>query len=211
MTAISDTPAARELYPSLESGDRLSRAEFWRRFCARPDIKKAELVEGVVYVASPVSLRHGKPHYRLSGWLATYESKHAGVTGADNSTVLLDPDNVPQPDLMLWYDRPGRVNDDDYFVGAPDLVIEVSASSASIDLHDKLRVYRRNGVQEYLVWSVRESEVRWFELRDGEYEPLPRSDKGIIESKVFPGLRLSVPALIAGDLKARLAPLSPPS
>jgi len=38
---------------SLESGDHLTHEEFHRRYLERPDIKKAELVEGVVYVSSP--------------------------------------------------------------------------------------------------------------------------------------------------------------
>lgn len=34
----------------LENGDRLSRFEFEHRYQAMPELKKAELVEGVVYI-----------------------------------------------------------------------------------------------------------------------------------------------------------------
>ena len=96
---------------------------------------------------------------------------------------------------------------DDYLEGAPELVVEVAASSASIDLHDKLRAYRRNGVQEYVVWRTEEQRIDWFELADGEYRPLPADDAGVVHSRVFPGLRLAVPALLNGDLAAALREL----
>jgi hypothetical protein len=51
--------------PPLESGDRLTRAEFERRYKATPETFKAELIEKVVYVASPVRVFHGNPHFNL--------------------------------------------------------------------------------------------------------------------------------------------------
>lgn len=55
--------------PPLESGDRLTRAEFERRYEAAPEHFKAELIEGVVYVASPVRIFHGNPQFNLIlGW-----------------------------------------------------------------------------------------------------------------------------------------------
>jgi Uma2 family endonuclease len=192
--------------PPLESGDRLSAREFWRLYEQRPDIKKAELIEGVVYVSSPVRTeQHGEPHYLMATWLGTYSFGRASVRGTDNSTVNLDADNVLQPDLCLWYDRPGRLDERGYFIGAPDLVVEIAASSASIDLHDKLRVYRRNGVQEYLVWDVHSGAVHWWQLVEGDYEPIVPDADGVIESRAFPGLRLPVAALLAGDARAVLA------
>jgi hypothetical protein len=46
----------------LENGDRLSRYEFERRYQAMPNLRKAELVEGVVYItALPLRIKsHGK-------------------------------------------------------------------------------------------------------------------------------------------------------
>jgi Uma2 family endonuclease len=134
--------------PPLESGDRLTRAEFMRRYEAMPDVK-AELIEGVVYVSSPVRhKKRGRPHSRLVGWLINYEAGTAGVEATDTSTILLDLDNTPQPDALLFV-KPefgGRVkiNVDDYIQGAPDLVVEIAAGSASYDLHDKLNAYRRS-------------------------------------------------------------------
>ncbi|MDR5639075.1 Uma2 family endonuclease, partial [Thermosynechococcus sp. PP42] len=143
--------------PPLESGDRLTRDEFERRYAAMPQLKKAELIEGIVYVASPLRYRsHGQPHLFLITWLGTYCAATPGVEAADAPTIRLDADNEPQPDAILRLSHGGRsrITADDYIEGAPELVVEIAASSAAYDLHDKLRVYRRNGVQEYLVWCT---------------------------------------------------------
>ncbi len=187
--------------PPLESGDRLSRAEFERRYTAMPALKKAELIEGVVYLASPLRARaHSKPHGDMMGWLWTYKMAVPGVELYDNPTVRLDADNEPQPDAVLRRE-PGNswISEDDYIEGAPELVVEIAASSASYDLHDKLRVYRRNGVQEYLVWRTYSQQIDWFYLEADEYQPLV-AEAGVICSRQFPGLWLASSALLAGDL-----------
>src|SRR5215472_16033211 len=139
----------------LEPGDRLTRPEFERRYDAMPHLRKAELIEGVVHMPSPVRYRrHGRPHALLMGWLIHYEAATPGVETADNSTARLDLDNEPQPDAVLLIDpaRGGqaRISADDYIENAPELVAEVASSSVSIDLTTKLHVYRRNGVREYV-------------------------------------------------------------
>ena len=188
----------------LESGDRLTRAEFHRRYCARPDIKKAELIEGVVYVASPVRAQvHGRPHGLVMLWLGTYAARVPGVEVFDNATVFLDADNEVQPDAFLLRVPPvaggARITEDGYIEGAPPFVAEIAASSASYDLHDKLRAYRRAGVQEYVVWRVLDGQIDWFRLRAAVYERLEPDARGVIASEIFPGLRLAVPQMLAGD------------
>lgn len=196
------TPVTPEV-PPLENGDHLSRAEFERRFDAMPELKKAELIEGIVYMGSPVSHeRHGKPHFRLIGWLDRYAAETPGIDGGDNSSLRLDLDNMPQPDAYL-YILPSlrgqiQISEDDYVEGAPELIAEVASSSVSYDLHEKLRVYRRNGVKEYVVWRVRDRAIDWFVLREGTYERLPLID-GVYRSGAFPGLWLDPSALIRGD------------
>ena len=200
--------------PDLESGDRLTRAEFHHRYCARRNLGKAELVEGVVYVASPVRVSvHARQHADIMGWLAVYRSLHPDVQVADNGTVLLGEDNEVQPDAALWREEPGgpHVTERGYLEGAPQLVVEVAASSASYDLHDKLAAYRRNGVREYVVWRVLDGMIDWFRLREGAYEWVEPNEWGVVESEVFPGLRLHVPRLLAGDLAGVLRELEPPA
>ncbi len=196
--------------PPLESGDRLTRSEFERRYAAMPQVKKAELIEGVVYVASPLRYRsHGQPHLFINTWLGTYCAATPGVGAADTPTVRLDADNEPQPDAILRVEQNGQstVSEDDYIEGAPELIIEIAASSASYDLHDKLRVYRRNGVGEYLVWRTYSQQLDWFILQDGIYEPLAADQEGIFRSVQFPGLWLPGNELLSENLAAVLAVL----
>ena len=154
---------------------------------------------------SPVHLTgHAKPHSAVHGVLLVYSAYTPGVSVADNATVRLDLDNELQPDVLLWIDEEAggrsRVSEDDYLEGAPELVVEVAASSASMDMHTKRNVYRRNGVQEYIVWRTREERIDWFDLVDGEYRPLPSDRAEILRSRAFPGLRLAVRSLLEGNL-----------
>ena len=194
--------------PPLETGDVLSRDEFERRYQAMPGVK-AELVEGVVYVASPVRHDwHARPHLHLSGWLATYMWDTPGTDGGDNGTLRLDLKNEPQPDLMLFIEPAcgGHVKlENGYVQGAPDLVLEVAASSVSIDLNGKLRSYHRNQVREYLVWRVNDQAVDWFCLEDSEFVRMQPDEQGILRSKGLPGLWLNAPALVQLDMKPVIA------
>ena len=190
--------------PELRNGDHMDVAEFERRYAARPDIKKAELIEGRVYVPSPVTIdSHGSQHGDLVTWLGHYRAFTPGVQMGDNSTVKLPGGmNEPQPDACLRI-RPEyggqTATDGGYVAGAPELVAEVAGSSLNYDLHDKLHAYEYNGVREYVVWRVEDEAIDWFVLRDGKFHAMSaRGDAR--KSKVFPGLWLDVPAMLRGDL-----------
>jgi len=191
--------------PILEPGDRLTRQEFERRYEAMPNIKKAELIEGVVYMPSPVRLRrHANPHFQFITWLGTYATSTPIAIGGDNATARLDLDNEPQPDAMLLLDPAcggqAVITHDDYVERGPEFTGEISGSTVSFDLHTKLAVYRRNGVREYVVWRVLDQQIDWFSLRAGEFVPLTADAAGIVRSEVFPGLWLDAAALIRGDM-----------
>lgn len=210
--AATDSSSVEDI-PILEPGDRLSRDEFERRYNAMPNLKKAELIEGVVYMPSPVRFeRHGEPHVHLTTWLGNYAAKTRGVRVGDNSTVRLDLDNEPQPDALLMIDPAcggqARISDDDYVENAPELVGEVTASTVSFDLGTKLNVYRRNGVREYIAWRVQDNEIDWFVLHGDKYDKITPSDSGVLCSETFPGLWLDPAALTSGDLAAVLSTLA---
>jgi Uma2 family endonuclease len=210
MATVSDkgtSSGPQAVIPPLEPGDRLSRTEFERRYRSMPELKRAELIEGVVYMPSPVRVRrHGRPHAHLVTWLGNYESATPGTVVADNASTRLDLDNEPQPDAVLLINPENggqaRIDADDYIEGAPELVAEVSSSTVSFDLNTKLTVYRRNGVREYIVWRVLEKEIDWFVLRDGEFVRLPLDESGVYRSGVFPGLWLDPAALVRGDTQS---------
>lgn len=205
--------------PPLENGDRLNRYEFERRYDAMPNLKKAELIEGVVYIPAALRFRsHGQPHSRVMTWLGVYDAMTPGIFVGDNPTVRLDLDNAPQPDAVLFIEPTAegqvRLSQDDYIEGAPELIFEVAASSVAIDLHDKKQAYRRNGVREYIVWQVLDKKLSWFYLKEGGYLELSADADGILKSLYLPGLWLAESALLTGDmpqvLKVLQAGLSAP-
>ncbi|MDZ8023724.1 MAG: Uma2 family endonuclease [Nostoc sp. DedQUE01] len=207
------TPPQHRTIPLLENGDKLTRYEFERRYNAMPNLKKAELIEGIVYIM-PAALRfrsHGQPHGWIIGWLFTYEAATPGVALGVEPTVRLDLDNEPQPDAVLLINPEAggqaRLSEDDYVEGAPELIVEIAASSVAIDLHAKKQAYRRNGVKEYIVWQVLDQKLSWFYLEQGEYLELATDSGGILQSRVFPGLWLAVPELLAGNVQSVLSVL----
>ncbi|MGF2034403.1 MAG: Uma2 family endonuclease [Nostoc sp. CmiVER01] len=199
--------------PLLENGDKLSLYEFERRYNAMPNLKKAELIEGIVYII-PAALRfksHGQPHGWILTWLGTYEVATPGVALGVEPTVRLDLDNEPQPDAVLLINPEAggqaRLSEDDYIEGAPELIVEIAASSVAIDLHAKKQAYRRNGVKEYIVWQVLDQKLTWFYLEQGEYVELATDSNGILRSQIFPGLWLGVTELLAGNMQSVLTVL----
>jgi Uma2 family endonuclease len=195
--------------PPLENGDHLSAHEFLRRFEAMPELKKAELIQNIVHMASPVRTDlHGEPDGLIQTWLGLYASRHPGVRHATNATLRLGPDDVPQPDAVLFRDPAsgGRASIDakGYLCGAPELVVEIASSSVSRDAREKLTSYRRAGVREYLLWMVLDGRIEWLHFEEDEYRPLP-AEGGRVASRVFPGLVLDLAAALAGDRATVLA------
>lgn len=197
----------------LESGDRLTRNEFHRRYCTRLDIKKAELIQGVVYVSSPVRYTvHDEQNSMVNAWLSFYRLPMPEMNQGGGATIYLSEQDEVQPDAFLFREpslRPGglRRTEDGYLEGTPDLVVEIAASTASYDLHDKMEAYRRAGVPEYIVWRTIDEHIDWFVLRGGVYERLLPDERGVISSIVYPGLRLDVAKMLAGDLQGVIAAL----
>ena len=203
-------PFLASTIPPLTNGDKLTRYEFERRYNTTSKPKKAELIEGIVYIM-PAALRfrsHGQPHGRILTWIGNYEVLTPGVALGVEPTVRLDLDNEPQPDaiLIIIPEAGGqtRISEDDYIEGAPELVVEIAASSAAIDLHGKKQAYRRNGVKEYIVWQVLDQKLSWFSLEEGEYLELAPNEEGVLQSRVFPGLWLAVNELLIGNMQVVL-------
>lgn len=196
--------------PPLENGDRMNRYEFEARSSIPTAPKKLELINGVVFMAAALRYRsHGLPHSYIMGWLALYAANTPGVELADNATIRLDVDNEPQPDALLRIETDfggqSQISKDDYIEGAPELIVEIAGSTFSYDLHDKLEVYRRHGVKEYIVWRVYDHQIDWLYLREGRYISLLPNEMGLIESKTFPGLVLALESMLEHNLLDVLA------
>jgi len=206
------SPDAQNGSLSLLPGDYLTRPEFERRYHAQSDIKKAELIEGIVYMPSPVRAdRHGDPHFIMITWLGVYQAATPGLRGSDNATLRLDFLNEPQPDILLRLDPAlggrSRLGADGYLEGSPEFIVEIAASSTSYDMNQKKAVYARHGIQEYLTVLTLEQDVAWFILRDDGYERLQPDASGILRSQRFPGLWLQPAAIWTNDLTTLLGVL----
>jgi Uma2 family endonuclease len=191
--------------PLLLNGDHLSVPEFERRYEAMTDDGKAELIEGIVIMSPPISDDHGKANSLLDRLLGHYAVSTPGLAVGVNTSIRLDGRNEYQPDVILRIESGkmtrAKAGAAGILEGRPELVVEISLSSAAYDLHEKKAVYQRNQIPEYFVWEVMDSRIHWFSLEEGEYVRLkPRSD-GITRSLVFPGLWLDLSALLAGDEK----------
>ena len=202
VSAIKGPARSSRFIPPLENGEMLSLAEFLRRYEDMHDVKKAELIQGITYLPYRVSAEHAQADGLIHGCLGLYAIEH-GLGFYPNATLLLDTENSFQPDAILCSKprKGGRVwlNEKGYLCGAPELVVEVAASTASIDLRDKLRVYRRNGVDEYIVWRTQDREVDWFVLEEGQYVRQTAGRDHHLRSRIFPKLVLDVKALLTLD------------
>lgn len=151
---------------------------------------------------------HARPHGLILAWLGAYHAATPGTDLGDNATVILDLENEVQPDALLrLHGGQSTVDQEGYIRGAPELIVEIAASSASYDLHEKLAVYRCNQVQEYLVWRVYDRQIDWFALEEGDYTTLQPAADSVSRSHVFPGLWLDMAAMLAQDLSAALETL----
>lgn len=200
---IGENQMATELSiePSLSTGDHLTRDEFLSIWEQLPDVKRAELIGGVVYMPSPLRKNHGNTDLRIAAWIGYYLAFTPGCEGGSNKTSLIGED-CPQPDdyLAILPECGGNSWGEKYVEGSPELIAEVSLSSVSIDLHEKYDLYERERIQEYLVVIVKRNEIRWHRLVKGKYKLITPDAHGIYRSVVFPGLWLDNKALFAHDM-----------
>ncbi len=196
-------PASR--VPPLHNGDHLTQAEFHRRYEAYPEDVKFELIGGIVYMASPLKRQHGTSHPELSLVLSLYKAGTPGVEVAGDMTAILGEKSEPQPDQMLRLltecGGQSKYNEEDYLVGAPELIAEVAHSSKAIDLGRKRQDYLEAGVQEYVVFCTEEGELHWFHFPSRR--KLKPDRNGVWKSRIFPGLWIDSASLVARN-SARL-------
>lgn len=198
---------AHALPPPLQEGDRLSRDEFLRRWDAMPELKRAELIDGIVRLPSPVSAAHSLPQSLLDYWLGHYVSFAEGCEAYAAGTWLMGPGSLPQPDLALCIspERGGQSSiEGGYSSGAPELIVEVTNTTVTKDHGAKLQLYERSGVREYVTVRPRLRQVVWRELHRRKFQVTP-GDQGWYKSRIFPGLWLDPSALWTANRKALAA------
>jgi Uma2 family endonuclease len=187
----------------------MDRDEFLSRWERMPDVKFAELIDGVVYMPSPVGFEHMDHDGDMHVLLAHYVGHVRTCKLYPNGTWLM-LESAPQPDvaLALMPEHGGRMKVVDGFAtGTPELAVEITRSSRSYDLGPKLALYQRAGVPEYLAVLLEERRIEWRVLnQDGRYEFI-EPVAGAYRSRVFPGLWLNEPAFWRGDTGEMLATL----
>ncbi len=206
MTAIPRPVDRRNPLPPLVNGDHLDQKTFHERYEAMPGVR-AQLIGGIVYMSSPMKMPHGDSSGRMTQWLFAYADATPGTKALQGATNILGPESEPEPDgcLLILPDHGGQTwFKDEYLNGAPELVGEVSDTTASIDLNRKKLDYEKSGVREYMVAALRSEEVFWFSRRRGKFKPFAPGSDGIFRSEVFPGLWLDPAALLRGDGKRLL-------
>jgi Uma2 family endonuclease len=202
MARSSAPPVPDVELPALESGDRLDQKTFHERYEAMPEHIRAELVGGIVFLPSPWKTPHGRMRAKVCYWLCNYVDATPNTEALDNATVILDPDSEPQPDASLLITAAGQGQtheENEYIVGAPELIVEVALSTEAIDLHLKRSDYERVGVREYVVVILRQRRVRWWVWRGQRFEERTPDADGLFRSETFPGLWLDPEALLLLD------------
>jgi hypothetical protein len=188
----------------LVEGQRLDQPTFHALYQAMPPGTKAELIEGVVYMPSPVGSAHGRSQVPLIMWLGYYAEITPGVEVLDNATTILGWKSEPQPDglLRILPAHGGRTRDEGGYVhGAPELIAEVAKATRFVDLGPKLRDYEQAGVLEYVVRAIDPDELFWFRQAQGTLVQQPFASDGLYHSTAFPGLWLDPIALLSGDTR----------
>jgi Uma2 family endonuclease len=208
--ATAKLPQNKRL-PPLENGDQLDQPTFHARYQAMPEDCRAELIGGIVYMASPQKIPHSETQLLVARWLDEYAEATPGTKALLNNTQILGPESEPEPDVCLFItpESGGRVyvDEEEYLHGAPELIVEVSSSTESIDLHRKKFDYQKAGVREYVVLALRMQQVFWFVRQRGKYKEVPLPGDGIFRSRIFSGLCLDAEAMLRCQRQGVLAAL----
>jgi Uma2 family endonuclease len=196
--------------PPLVIGEHLDQPTFHERYEAMPSNTRAELIGGIVYMPPMLGSEHSDDHVSVVGLLFLYQRAAPGVRANIESSTVLNDRNEVQPDcsLRILADYGGQTTTIPKWIeGAPELVVEISRSSRSIDLGPKLQEYQEAGVKEYVVFALDPDEVIWHERRGDKLVAIPPRDDGLYHSKAFPGLWLDPKAMIRRDLDALIVAL----
>ena len=182
----------------LVEGQRLDQPTFHERYERMSAGTRAELINGVVHMPSPVGPAHARAAVPALVWLSYYQEQTPGVDVLDNASTVLDIRGEPQPDaqLRILPEYGGRTQTDRRYVrGVPELIVEVAHSTRYADLGPKFDDYERTGVLEYIVRALDPDELLWFILKERRFVTLLLDADGLFRSEAFPGLWLDPLAL----------------
>jgi Uma2 family endonuclease len=164
--------------------------------------QKADLINGVIYMATPATLEHEEEFGFLLAVVRIFvRRKKLGFVLGSRVAMQLSEENAPEPDLMFISKEKLAKAKGQAFLGAADLVIElISPSSRWLDLGEKKDLYAKFGVREYWVIDLFRQVAHFWRNNNGIWEDLPIDAMGIVRSVVLPGFWLRVDWLFAEPL-----------
>jgi Uma2 family endonuclease len=188
--------------PSRVANDLVTVEEFYQLL---PGDEKADLIDGVIYIAPPDSLRANQ----LTGFIyrLLQDFLEALATGGkvffSRFACRLSDLRAPEPDVV--YVRPERVElvEEGGMRGGPDIAVEVvSRESRHRDYEDKRRLYEEAGVPEYWIIDPIQQRVEFLVLDEGRYHLAPLEENRLFRSRALPGFWIDVDWLLADPLPA---------
>jgi Uma2 family endonuclease len=173
------------------------------QFCALiPDGQKADLIDGVIYVASPDSKRANEINSLLDSLLRMYVSaKQLGQVYISRFAFQLSEITAPEPDLAYVSPERMQLVRDGRMDGGPDIAVEiVTRDSRDRDYIEKRRKYEGAGVGEYWIIDTIQRRAEFLRLgEDGRYSLARLEENRIFRSRVIPGFWLNVEWLISDE------------
>jgi Uma2 family endonuclease len=167
------------------------------------DGQKADLIDGVIYIASPDTRRSNSINhlvaYLIDGYTAARDID--GFTFISRFSCKITDLRAPEPDV--GYVRPERMHlvQDQHMEGGPDIAVEiVSRDSRSRDYGEKRELYLAAGVSEYWIIDPLQQRTEFLALHDGRYQLMPLVDNRVFRCGVIPGFWLNVDWLLARPL-----------
>jgi len=167
------------------------------------DSSGLEIINGELVMSPSPTTRHQKIVVQLSFLMSLFlEQKNSGTMFVAPMDVVLDNNQIVQPDLL--YIRPERTSiiTEKNIQGAPDLIVEIiSPSTAYRDMFDKKDIYEKFAVREYWIIDPMRYWLELFALKDGRYETIQRLEKSCrVQSVVLRGLGLKIEKLFKKNL-----------
>ena len=132
---------------------------------ALPEDHPSELIDGVIYNMASPALRHqsisGSIYHQLWNYVDAHDGNCTPFIAPTDVRLDRDERTMVVPDVfVICQPDDGRMDNEKYINGAPDLIIEVlSPSTRRKDMFIKLLKYEEAGVREYWVVDPKKEKV----------------------------------------------------
>jgi Uma2 family endonuclease len=156
--------------------------------------RHVEFLEGDIVQVSP----EGPLHAFITTSIAEYfRSLLQGIAHIREAHPITLSNSEPQTDIAIVR-LPASLYRDRHPLPADIFwLIEVSQSTLNYDLEDKKRVYARDGIQEYWIIQLDESQIRVFRSpNNGDYSTAEIISSGAIAPSAFPNIKIELERLL---------------